>query len=246
MEVIRGVVFDLDDTLYLERDYVTSGFRHVASAIAGDGYPADRLFQSLQNGFETGSRGNAFDRLIVEYPELGLRYAVADLVEMYRSHPPDIQLLPMMSHLLRTLATAGVRLGLITDGSVAGQVAKIGALGLDNLFAPVLVTDVWGLEFRKPHPRAYQAVMEDWSIPAKQSIYVGDNPEKDFYAPRILGWQTARLRLEQQLRHGLDARSPEFAAAREFRSLSKFADWLCPACDLAPREGEDKRTWQLK
>jgi putative hydrolase of the HAD superfamily len=246
MELIRGVVFDLDDTLYFERNYVASGFRHIASTVACDHCPANQLFQFLQSGFEAGVRGNAFDRLLAKYPELGLRYSVADLVEMYRSHSPQIELLPEMSSLLSELAAAGVRLGLITDGSVAGQLTKIAALGLDKLFAPILVTDAWALEFRKPHPRAYEAVMEDWNIPAKQSVYIGDNPEKDFYAPRILGWQTARLRLEQQLRHTLEARSPEFAAAREFRSLSNLGRWLCSACGLAHRKGEDKRTWQQK
>ena len=30
----RGIVFDLDDTLYLERDYVRSGFSFIADLMA--------------------------------------------------------------------------------------------------------------------------------------------------------------------------------------------------------------------
>ncbi|MGB6687367.1 MAG: HAD family hydrolase [Terracidiphilus sp.] len=246
MELVRGAVFDLDDTLYLERDYALSGFRYVAATIGGDGCAAERILRFLQSGFEAGVRGNAFDCLVAEYPELGLRWNVGDLVEMYRSHKPVIQLLPGMSYLLQGLKSKGIRLALITDGSVAAQSNKAAALKLGKLFAPILVTDAWGMEFRKPHGRAYEAVMEIWNIPPTQLIYIGDNPEKDFCAPRALGWHTARLRLEQQLRHDLEARLPEFAADREFRTLGDLAAWLYAACDLAVIEGADERTWQLK
>jgi putative hydrolase of the HAD superfamily len=243
MELIRGVVFDLDDTLYFEREYVLSGFRSIAATIGGDCRRSDFIFEFLQSGFEAGVRGDAFDRLLAEYPELRIRLTVADLVERYRSHIPAIQLLPEMRFLLAALTSRGIRLALITDGSVTAQSNKIAALELGKLFAPTLITDAWGLQFRKPHRRAYEAVMKDWKMSPTQLVFIGDNPAKDFYAPRALGWHTARLRLTQQLRHALEPPSPEYAAERDFGSLGDLTDWLNAMCDLRSIESAEQRTW---
>ena len=54
------VVFDLDDTLYLERDYVRSGFRAVDAWLASRGILG--FFGEAWANFENGLRGKAFDR----------------------------------------------------------------------------------------------------------------------------------------------------------------------------------------
>ena len=57
-----AIVFDLDDTLYAERDYVFSGFRAVA--VWGErclGFPSDQIYAELVERFEHGSRRNTFD-----------------------------------------------------------------------------------------------------------------------------------------------------------------------------------------
>ena len=35
-KILKAILFDLDDTLYLERDFVKSGFKSVASLIQND------------------------------------------------------------------------------------------------------------------------------------------------------------------------------------------------------------------
>ena len=35
-KILKAILFDLDDTLYLERDFVKSGFKSVASLIQDD------------------------------------------------------------------------------------------------------------------------------------------------------------------------------------------------------------------
>src|SRR5438105_4418137 len=64
LSLVEGVVFDLDDTLYLEREYVRSGFLYVASTLHGKGgvHQAE-IFESLWGLFEVGIRPNTFDRL---------------------------------------------------------------------------------------------------------------------------------------------------------------------------------------
>jgi putative hydrolase of the HAD superfamily len=199
-----GVAFDLDDTLYLERDYVRSGFRAVAEdAAAGTAVAAEDAFGFLWAQFLAGARGTTFDDLLVHYPELAARRSVADLVARYREHAPTIDYLPGAEALLGELRTLGVPLAVISDGPLVSQRAKAEALGVGRYANPVILTDLWGAAFWKPHARAFEAVGEAFALPPERLVYVGDNPLKDFHAPRALGWRSVRLRLPDQVREAL-------------------------------------------
>ncbi len=227
MEVARAVIFDLDDTLYLEKDYVASGFHYVANTVSENcDAPTEEIFNFLWCGFEAGVRGDAFNRLITRYPSLTPRWTVEDMVQVYRSHQPAIELLPNIEELLEALVEYRVKLALITDGPVATQSCKIAALGLTDWFEFLVLTDTWGTEYRKPHPRGFETVMNFLGIPAKHLVYVGDNPEKDFQAPREMGWSTVRLRVPEQLRSSLEPGSADFAAEYEVHSVKALEQIL--------------------
>jgi putative hydrolase of the HAD superfamily len=74
------------------------------------------------------------------------------------------------------------------------QQKKVLALGLDTAVEMVVLTGLWGQEFWKPHPRAFEYVQQQIGAPASCCVYIGDNPAKDFVAPRRLGWHTIRVR----------------------------------------------------
>lgn len=210
-----GVAFDLDDTLYLERDYVKSGFRAVAEyAAAGTAVAAEDAFGFLWEQFLAGARGTTFDGLLAHHPELAARRNVADLVARYREHAPTIDYLPGAEALLGELRALGVPLAVISDGPLVSQRAKADALGVGRYADPVILTDLWGAAFWKPHARAFKAVGEAFELPPERLVYVGDNPVKDFHAPRTLGWTSVRLRLPGQVRASLphDAAPPTWEA----------------------------------
>lgn len=187
------VVFDVDDTLYLERDYVRSGFEAVGEWLRGHrglhGF-ADRAW----GRFEAGDRGDIFDRALVELTGAADRELVAQLVDVYRRHSPSIRLLPDADACMRELSERGARLAVITDGPAASQRAKVTALGLPIRCDPILVTAELGLGASKPNPVSFERVMQLASISGRSCAYVADNPAKDFKAPRSLGWTTVRVR----------------------------------------------------
>jgi putative hydrolase of the HAD superfamily len=197
------VVLDLDDTLYLERDYVRSGFDAVGvyleqrEGIAGFGDAAWRRFVA-------GHRSNTFD---VVLDELGLGAApdlVAELVDVYRSHDPQIELLPDARAAIATLRTAAT-LAVITDGPLESQRAKARALGADEWSTVVVYTSEWGSEFSKPHVRAFELVEEVTGASGAACAYLADNPAKDFIAPRAMGWGTVRVRRPGSLHEAIDS-----------------------------------------
>ncbi len=224
---LRVFVFDLDDTLSLESDYIRSGFLHVAGIIAGTSvYRQEEIFAFLWTCFKSGVVGNTFDLLLKEYPAIAGRWTVQRLVEEYRNHEPSLSPLAGVDTMLATLRDAGARLALVTDGPAASQKAKYKRLGLDRYMELAVFTDEKGIEFRKPHVWAFETVQARFSLPSSQCVYVGDNPEKDFAAPRRLGWHTVRLRMAEQRRRAQEPRSAECAPDLELVSILELHEYL--------------------
>lgn len=238
MDLIRGAVFDLDDTLYFESMYVRSGFGFVAHTIGDERDTSEAILCFLLHNFESGIRGNSFDRMLLQFPSIAARRSLEDIVQLYRTHAPAIQFMDGVEELLAELTGNGIRLAMITDGPAASQAKKILALGAGKYFDLVFMTDELGLEFRKPHPRAFEQVMARWCFKPEELVYIGDNPKKDFAAPRALGWRTMRLRVKEQQHFALEAESSRFAADREFSSFRDFSHWLRAACGLNPERME--------
>lgn len=186
-----ALILDLDDTLYLERDYVRSGFDAVGRYVAekhGVGDFGERCWRL----FESGVRGSTFDQAL---NAAGLAHMVpcAKLVEVYRNHAPAIRMAEDAGQFLREWP-ADRPLGLITDGPIASQSAKIAALDLNDRLSPIVLSDEWGTEFRKPHDRPFETVERALGLAPNQLTYIADNPSKDFIAPRRRGWRTVRIR----------------------------------------------------
>lgn len=203
------VVIDLDDTVYLEREYVRSGFLAVAELIE------DRAgilgFSDLAwNLFLHGVRGDIFDRVLKQL-KLTEEFDVQELVECYRHHDPDIA---MAEDAIRFLDGLGKRvpLALITDGPPVSQRRKILALGLDRYLDETVVTYESGTSWHKPNPAAFLHVQAQFDAKASCCIYLADNPAKDFHAPRELGWLSLRIRRPGSL-HFLEDSSVDEADA---------------------------------
>jgi putative hydrolase of the HAD superfamily len=202
--VIRGVVFDIDDTLYDERDYVRSGFDHVAALVERSPGKRETLRRWLEHAFEAGVRGHTFDRMLETFPAVAERFSVETLVEAYRGHRPAIELAPDVESTLESLGTSGLRLGALSDGPLASQTAKAIALDLRRWLDPIVFTDALGPGQGKPAIAPFESIGRGWGLGSGSLVYVADNPEKDFAGPRSLGWSTIRLRHPGQLRYRLE------------------------------------------
>lgn len=172
---VRGVIFDLDDTLYSEKDYVKSGFKAVSEYLGGG------FEDTLQCFFDAGKP--AIDELLRMTGRENEKKAV---LEIYRSHKPHIHLYDGVEELFQKLKRKGIKIGIITDGRPEGQRNKIRALGLD--IDDIIITDeLGGIQFRKPCDIAFRILQTKWKLPMSEIVYVGDNPIKDFQAPIQLG-----------------------------------------------------------
>lgn len=184
LDGITAVIFDLDDTLYPEKDYVRSGFKAAAALFPEVPDMAEKLWTAFEKGLP------AFDAVLAGE---GLIARKEEAIRAYRFQTPDICLYPDAKELL--LRLRGTRkLGIITDGRPEGQRAKLAALGLEEMMDEIVITDeLGGIEFRKPHPSAFELMSRRLGVPFREMAYVGDNIKKDFISPERLGMRSIRF-----------------------------------------------------
>jgi putative hydrolase of the HAD superfamily len=226
MVASKAVVFDLDDTLIAERDYIVSGFTHIADLVSsGDPIVQQDVYAFLVNSLENDTRRDVFDRLVATFPSCR-DLAVSDLVSAYRTHKPSIDLLPGVSELLQDLRQGGIRLGVISDGWAVAQRAKVEALALGSLVDQIVLTDEYGRDYWKPHERAFCAMEDSFGLKPNEIVYVADNVSKDFIAPNRRGWRTIRFKHDRCLYWDVPPPNPEAEPSAEVSSVAELSQLL--------------------
>lgn len=185
LDDIDVAIFDLDDTLYPEKEYVESGYRAIAKNYPYIHEMAERLWIAFEN------KKKAID---VVLDEEGLLSEKENCLKIYRFHLPEIHLYDGVRDMLQRLKSSK-KLGIITDGRPEGQRAKLKALQLEHLVDEIIITDeLGGIEFRKPNEAAFRLMQAKLQIPFDRMAYIGDNIKKDFIAPDKLGMKSIYFR----------------------------------------------------
>lgn len=175
------VVFDLDDTLYDEIEFVKSGFREIAVYLGDEKY-----YDFMYDLFLKEGSGRIFNRLIEKFD---LKVPLQKLIEIYRFHTPQIRLSNESLELLEFCTS--YKTALLSDGHYIMQQNKFNALHLEKYIEYPLFTDFY--HTNKPELKPFKMIMEYYRN-EQNFVYVSDNPEKDFFAPKELGWQTVRYK----------------------------------------------------
>lgn len=78
----RDIIFDLDNTLYAERQFLFSAYKKIATKL----YPecTNKVYAFLIATFQKDGRHNLFNKLELEFPRSNLR--VEDFLRILRSH----------------------------------------------------------------------------------------------------------------------------------------------------------------
>jgi putative hydrolase of the HAD superfamily len=191
---MRAIIFDLDDTLYPEMDFVRSGFRVCADFLASRyEMDPDMVVGRMLEFEKKNGRGRVFDNLLMQH---GMHSddMVSLLVYLYRSHRPVIRPYDETLVVLEKLKSMGLLLGLVTDGMASVQRGKVAALGIAQYFDAIVYTDEIGKDFWKPSNVPFIIALELLNVAAPAAVYVGDNVKKDFLAPNAIGMMTVQVK----------------------------------------------------
>ena len=216
--MLKAVLFDLDDTLYDEMQFVNGGFNAVSVYISQKyGIKQSMFFGTLQDVLRKEGRGHTFDITLKKF-DLFTEELIPKLVQIYRKHEPNLSLYTDSSGVLPKLKKSH-KLGLITDGNEQVQRRKTQALEVANFFDVLIFTAHYGEEKQKPNPFPYKRAIKMLRVKSAEAVYVGDDPYKDFIGAKKVGLQTIRV-LRGKYK---DIRlSPTFEADHEVNGLDEI------------------------
>ena len=170
------IVFDLDDTLYPEEDYVISGIKFLEEYIYR--MYKYQLNEELIKVYYAGE-----DFLDYACKKLKLSYSSKEsLLWLYRLHLPSIKLPYDIKCTLESLTNMKAKIIILTDGRSITQRLKVNSLGINNI--PIYISEDYNSE--KPNKKRFLKIEKDF--PEKYFVYIADNPLKDFIAPLEMNW----------------------------------------------------------
>jgi len=185
----RCILFDLDNTLTdrsasihqfaaslqhdFDRDLTTTGLDDLAAAIErcdAGGYRRASDFVECLSG-----------RLPWRTPP-----GITNLTSYwYDVFPGCAQPMAGMNSVLDALSGIGMRMGVVTNGSVRSQSGKAERLGLQRWMRTLVISEEFG--FGKPDGRLFQLALENVGATAAEAWFVGDHPVNDVRGARDAG-----------------------------------------------------------
>lgn len=188
--MIKGVIFDLDDTLYNERTYVESAMKCVADYFAFYwNMDAGQVYLELMELLDANGRGKVFDLFLARHE---IVENVKKIVEVYRNTAPQLMLYEDAAAVIEALRSYHIPMAIITDGCSKVQHNKVAGLNIIDKFDEIIITDDYE-NAAKPSEKPYKMASEKLGLQPSECIYIGDNPEKDFVGARAVGMHTARI-----------------------------------------------------
>lgn len=203
--MLKGIIFDLDDTLYSFKD---------AEAITMPmliDYGAKLLHISQENfieAFEWGKNRTKdlikdmapthervfFFQYALEYLNLNPYDKLLDLNDFYWQHfYLNMKPFPDALEVLRKLKEKRIATCLCTDMTAMEQYRKVRVLGMDTLLDKMVSSEEVCIE--KPDRRTFLRALSKMGIAAEESLMVGDNLQKDILGAKNVGirplWRSA-------------------------------------------------------
>lgn len=197
-------VFDLDDTLYSERDFEKSGIEFVYENLSIKHISLETILNNRENWIEQIIDGS------------NNQITLQIVLDIYRNHFPTIQLYNDAKVFLEKLLSQGTEMSLITDGRSITQRNKLRALGIETFFKNIVISEEVNSE--KPSEYNFRMVMDNKI--AENYIYIADNPKKDFITPNKLGWTSICL-----LDRGQNVHKQNFNISSEYLPLFSISSF---------------------
>lgn len=199
-----GVFFDVDDTLYDHLDPLRYALQQ--ELVLEDHFPYEAVYHRVryysdllteQNRDVNTEHGNDVleemrsRRYILALEEFGISInpdQAANIQAQYLGRQFEIEPFDGVIELMKQLQDNGVVVGLITNGPLEHQMAKIRSLSLENIIAADHIFVSGGVGIDKPDARLFEHVNRVTGTTADRSYYIGDSWRNDVMGAFNAGW----------------------------------------------------------
>ena len=191
---IKGVVFDLDNTLL---DFMKMKQVAVRSAIRG----------MIEAGLEIDEK-KSFEDIITLYEKIGWenqkvfdvflensighvdnKFLAAGVVAYRRAREANLLAYPNVNKTLIDLTKLGLKLAVVSDAPSREAWMRIYYLNLHHFFDVVITFDDSGE--RKPSAIPFEMALKKLGLKPQSSLMIGDWPERDVVGAKKIGMRTA-------------------------------------------------------
>jgi len=189
---MKGILFDLDNTLFDVEQYFSGAFLQISMFLSTKyKISKNKIFRILMEIWKkhTSMYPYLFNDLL---DILDLKENVNEIVRMFNSFTGELQPYEDVIPTLSVLKNMNFKLGIITDGNVERQKRKIELLKLQMYFNSIIFT--YEISNPKPSIIPYQSAVKRLKLIPKKSYYIGDNPYIDFEGAKKIGLITIRIK----------------------------------------------------
>ena len=195
--MIKGVVFDLDNTLL---DFMKMKEFAVKAAIkgmieAGLKVNEDKSYIEINSIYEEFGWENqkVFDVFLEKsIGHVDNKFLAAGIVAYRRAREANLMAYPNVNKTLMALTKSGIKLGVVSDAPSREAWMRIYYLNLYHYFDVVITFDDSGE--RKPSPIPFQLALDGMGLRPEETIMIGDWPERDVVGAQQIGMKTAFAR----------------------------------------------------
>ena len=192
--MIKAVIFDLDNTLL---DFMNMKTMAVEAAVLGmieAGLQMDKNIACKRIFLIYESKGweyqEVFDEFIKEeLNRLDYKILASGIVAYRKAKEASLILYPNVNSTLITLSKWGLKIGVVSDAPSREAWMRICSVNLHHIFDAVVTFHDTGMH--KPSPEPFEKISELLDTPPKNSLMVGDWPERDVIGAKKLGMKTA-------------------------------------------------------
>lgn len=222
MTRIHAVIFDLDNVLYDERDYLRAVYHNIAAFLSRH-YSIDKqeIYHRLTKEckLKTTMYSYLFNDLL---DSLGIdQMVLPNLLRIYADTKTRLRLRTSAEMMLSSLKKRNVKLGLLTNGIAEAQANKVKLLGIEEYFDAIVYASQLGEA--KPNQGVYTVILRELDTEPRYTLCIGDNPYTDFLGAKKLGMPTVRLLMGEFRNLRL---AEEYEADKTVRTLKELYIYL--------------------
>ena len=195
--MIKGVVFDLDNTLL---DFMKMKEFAVKAAIksmieAGLEVDEEKSYSEIISIYEQFGWENqkVFDVFLEKsIGHVDNKFLAAGIVAYRRAREANLMAYPNVNKTLMALAKSTIKMGLVSDAPSREAWMRIYYLNLYHFFDVVITLDDSGE--RKPSAKPFQMALDRMGLRPEETVMIGDWPERDVVGAQQIGMKTAFAR----------------------------------------------------
>jgi len=222
MNMIKTIIFDLDDTLFDSTDLVSQGRKEACKAMIDAGLKAksvSAVFGKLNDVVKklgTNHPGH-YDELVRKYNnKKDSKIIAAGVVAYHDVKISKIHLYPKAKELLKWLVKKGYTLILLTKGVPEKQWEKIWRLNITEFFDEIMVVDSKKKQKKK---NVMVRLKKKMKLRPKETLAVGNKLKTDIVSANNAGFVSVRV-----LQGKYKNQRPKTKTERPDYSLQKIAD----------------------